>query len=855
MDTSILNAGPAPATNGVHLEPAVELPVSAMARPRAAGKFLFVGDRKLWLKGVQYGNFPYDDSGRERFDLDVVERDFAQMAAAGINTVRLHVTPPRAVLDAAERHGLYVMVGLVAEKYVGYLTDGRDVGEIEAEIRREVAPLAGHPAILCFALGNEIPAPVVRYLGARKIERYLERLYRMVKAEDPAALVTYVNYPTTEYLELPFLDFLAFNVYLETREKLGAYLQRLQNIAGDRPLVLAEIGLDSIRNGEARQAEMLDWQVRLSFATGCAGCVVFTWTDDWYRSGVKVEDWAFGITDRERNPKPALAAVNKAFAEVPFPSGRPWPRISIVVCSYNGARTIRDTLEGIAKLAYPNFETIVVNDGSKDATPEIAARYDVRLISTENRGLSSARNTGYHAATGEIVAYIDDDAYPDPHWLHYLADTFMASGHMGVGGPNLPPPGDGRLAECVACSPGGPVHVLLTDTLAEHIPGCNMAFRKSALEAVGGFDARYRVAGDDVDLCWRLQERGWTIGFNPAALVWHHRRNSAKTYLRQQRGYGKAEALLAEKWPEKYNGLGHATWHGRIYGNGLTLPIAHPMRVYHGMWGSAPFQTGQRYVPGVWAYWPMMPEWYGGVAALTALAMLGIFWAPLLWALVPLAVAVGVPVVQAAQSAAAALPVGRGPSERRDRLEMLALITALHVAQPAARLYGRLRHGLTPWRQRAACGLVWPRRGEDTVWSGRWQAPEVWLSAIDRALRGFGFRVRQGGDFDRWDIEVSGGALAHARLLLAAEDHKAGTQYLRFHLIPGGARSAFALAGVLAAIAVAAAASSASIPAVACLLGAAAIGGRAFYERAAAMGALKAAINTLRVDLMAGARR
>ena len=77
-----------------------------------------------------------------------------------------------------------------------------------------------------------------------------------MKREDPGALVTYVNYPTTEYLELPFVDFLAFNVYLESREQLAAYLARLQNLAGERPLLLAEIGLDSRRNGEKAQAEL-----------------------------------------------------------------------------------------------------------------------------------------------------------------------------------------------------------------------------------------------------------------------------------------------------------------------------------------------------------------------------------------------------------------------------------------------------------------------------------------------------------------------------------------------------------------------------------------------------------------------
>ena len=145
----------------------------------------------------------------------------------------------------------------------------------------------------------------------------------------------------------------------------------------------------------------------------------------------------------------------------------------------------------------------------------------------------------------------------------------MRTNHAGIGGPNIAPPGDGVIADCVANAPGGPVHVLLSDEVAEHIPGCNMAFRREQLMAIGGFDPRFRVAGDDVDLCWRLQERGWTLGFAPTAVVWHHRRNSITAYLKQQYSYAKAEALLAEKWPGKYNGVGHVMWQGRLYGKGV----------------------------------------------------------------------------------------------------------------------------------------------------------------------------------------------------------------------------------------------------------------------------------------------
>ncbi len=804
-------------------------------RPRASGKFLFVADTKLWVRGVTYGAFRPAANGREYQDSATIERDFALMAANGLNAVRIpHTMPPLSVLDMAHRYGLRVMVGLSAEQYAGYLIDRRGAPDVAAIVRRKVREVAGHPALLCYALGNEIPAPLVRWLGHRRVEHYLEQLYRAVKTEDAGGLVTYVNYPTTEYLDLSFLDLLAFNVYLETPETFARYLARLQNLAGDRPLLMSELGLDAQRNGDARQAEVLDWQVRTTYGTGCCGFFAFAWTDEWFRAGAEVRDWAFGLTDRARRPRPALAAVRDAITAVPFPKDGPWPRISVVVCSYNGARTLRDCCEGLLRLEYPDFEVIVVDDGSTDETATIAHEYGFRVISTPNRGLSSARNTGLHAAAGEIVAYTDDDARPDPHWLTYLAAAFRTTEHAGIGGPNIAPPGEGVIADAVTAAPGGPIHVLLADEEAEHIPGCNMAFRKSRLESIGGFDPVFRTAGDDVDVCWRIQQRGWSIGFSPAAMVWHHRRASILAYWRQQRGYGKAEALLERKWPEKYNAGGHLSWAGRVYNGRAALGR---QRIYAGVWGTAPFQS--IYAPAsetpLWVI--EMPEWWLIVLLLAAVSALGMLWRPVLWMLPIAMTAAACPIAVAIMKASRAR-FASAPMSRRDELARRAVTALLHVLQPLARLRGRLTNGLSPLRWRGNGDLARPRRRQWKIWSERWKAPAQRLETIETALLADSLSVRRGGDFDRWDLEISGGLLGSTRVLMAVEDHGSGAQLVRLRSWPRIARSGMALIAFLGALAAGAALDGALFAAVPLALGALAVGTRAALESAATTGAV-----------------
>jgi O-antigen biosynthesis protein len=814
----------------------------SVARPSAPGKFLYVGDRKLWVRGVTYGTFRPNAGGVMYPAPAAVQRDFAQIAASGFNAVRTYTAPPAWLLDAAADAGLRVMVGLAWPHHVTFLDEPRQAQGIERALRATMRQYAGHPALLAVAIGNEIPAPIVRWHGARAIERHLRRLYEIAKDVDAGALVTYVNYPTTEYLELPFLDFACFNVYLESNDRLGAYMARLHNIAGDRPLVMGEIGLDSLRHGEAGQARGLEGQLRAVFAAGVSGAFVFAWTDEWYRGGLDIEDWAFGLTRRDRSPKPSLGAVRDAVAELPVPKSREWPKISVVVCSYNGSRTIRDTLQWLDRLEYPSYEVIVVDDGSTDDTAAIAGQFGVRVISTPNNGLGHARNLGLAAATGEIVAYTDDDAYPDPHWLTYLAEAFMTTDHAGIGGPNIPPPGDGPIAACVANAPGGPVHVLLSDEVAEHIPGCNMAFRKDRLRAIGGFDPRFRRAGDDVDVCWRLQERGWTLGFSAAAMVWHHQRNSIRAYWRQQIGYGDAEALLERKCPEKYNAVGHVSWAGRLYGRGLTRPLAHRARIYHGIWGSAPFQSIYRAQHPVIASVVLMPEWYLFTVALAALASLGAFWRPLLLGAPLCALALAASFTQAAISGARASFHERLPYHRR--LGLHALTGLLHLMQPLARLRGRLRSALTPWRRHGPVGFAFPRARTWRVWAEYWQSAEVRLRSLESLLRLDGRLVACGGDCDAWDFEVRAGGLSSVRVLLTIEEHGQGRQMIRFRAWPRYNPAILVLLVVLAAGGTLAALDGALGVTLALVASAVVLGAVAFLECAAAMATTREALDT-----------
>jgi glycosyltransferase involved in cell wall biosynthesis len=771
-------------------------------RPLIHGRSIVLGREKLHVRGVTYGTF----RPAEGYSLPPpgqVRADFEAMAAAGANTLRTYEPPPLWLLEMAAEHGLKVMVGLAWEQHIAFLDEPGRAKAIAAKVVEQVRACEAHPAILAYALGNEIPAPIVRWHGKREIEGFLERLFWEAKAADPEGLFTYVNYPSTEYLELPFLDLTAFNVFLEDERTFESYLARLQNLSGDRPLLIAEVGIDSRRNGEQAQARTLEWQVRHAFGTGAAGVFVFSWTDEWHRGDHEVSDWDFGLVDRQRQPKQALVAVRDAFGAIPFSPADPWPRVSVVVCTHNGERTLGQCLERACELAYPDFELIVVDDGSTDGSADIALARGATLVRTEHRGLSFARNAGVAKATGEIVAFLDDDAYPDSDWLRYVAASLGPNAHAGTGGPNIPPDDDGWIAECVAAAPGGPIHVLISDREAEHVPGCNMAFRKSALEEIGGFDERFRVAGDDVDICWRLQESGRTLGFSAGAVVMHRRRDTVWRYLKQQYGYGKAEALLERKWPSRYNRGGSSHWSGKIYDSLASVSGQRRGMIRYGTWGSGLFQSIYEPAPSAISSFLAAPELFLLIAVLGALSILSLLWSPLLLALPLFAIALAATAGHAFESGCRAHRSVPGRPWRE--MVMRRLLTgALFFGQPIARLAGRLRNGLTPWRRRLRPRAAWPRPRTVEVWAEEWRSPQAWLQELQDALAMRGGFVRSGGPFDRWDLDLRAGLLGGVRIRTAVEEHGSGRQLLRAGVIPHASPVGAVVALGLAVLAVSA---------------------------------------------------
>jgi O-antigen biosynthesis protein len=771
-------------------------PPSQADRVRVDGKFFRVGDRKFFPKGVTYGPFAPDESGATFGAPDQVEKDFVQIRGLNANLVRVYYVPPRWLLDLAAQHGLKVLVDVPWEKHRCFLESDEMRESARENVRAAASACAGHAALFAFSVANEIPAEIVRWHGVRAVAEFIDELVAEVKQVDPEALCTFASFPPTEFLQPRAIDFVTFNVYLHRRPAFEEYLARLQTLANEKPLLLGEFGLDSIREGESQKAEMLQWHIEAAFRNGLAGTVLFSFTDDWFRGGQQITDWSFGLTTRAREPKQSFAVVQAAYAIAPhFPLARA-PKVSVVVASYNGANTLRTCLKSLEQLNYPSYEVILVDDGSTDDTQKIALEFPrVRNIRQKNHGLSSARNAGIAASTGEVVAFTDSDCRADEDWLYYLMNDLVRSDFIGIGGHNFLPPEDSPVAAAVLVSPGGPAHVMLTDRVAEHIPGCNMAFYKWALDEIKGFDPMFRKAGDDVDVCWRLQERGYRIGFSAAGFVWHYRRATIKAYLRQQAGYGEAEALLEEKHPEYFNVLGGGIWHGRIYAAGLSGILLQEPVIYHGVFGSGFFQKLYARQPS-FALMFCTSLQFQLLVTLPLLVLATSF--SVLWPIAAAAflISLGVCVAAGAQATL--------PPDRR-RFWSRPLVALLFFLQPLVRGWARYKGRFQMMQNKPAAipqsdevVPMLPMGGQICFWSRQGADRYAFLQAIQQQLERCGWPHRLDTGWSDFDMEIAANRWVTARLTTAQEELAAGRRFFRCRITGRTSWWSRLLVGILA---------------------------------------------------------
>ena len=543
------------------------------------GKFFRAGDQRVRMNAVTYGPFPGGWPGS-------FAPDFSRMIEAGFNAIRLYDMPDPRLLNAAAEHGLKVFGGLKWGQSADFFRQPGIYTSAGISLANALKKIGDHPALAGIYVGNEVPAELARWMGPLKVRRAIEALIDTGKELAPHLLFAYANYPSTEYLEPENADFTAFNVYLEDELAFRRYVKRLHHIAGDRPLVIAEFGLDSRRNGLERQAEVLAWATQAALDLETAGMTIYAWSDRWWNAGAEVLDWDFGLLDRTGNPKPALLhlSINYQPSTINL--------FSVIVCTRNGNSRIGNCLNAIRRMTGGGFETLVVDDGSTDGTGDFVEKNFpwVRLIRLDPGGLSAARNAGAAAAHGEVLAFTDDDCEPDREWIARLRPIFLTGIYDAAGGPNLPPKPRTWEEAVVCAAPGAPSHVMLDDEEAEHLPGCNLVVTQAAFHAIGGFDPQFHTAGDDVDFCWRLRDAGFRLGFVPGAFVWHWRRSSIQAFLRQQLGYGRAEHLLLAKHPSRFSKRGNARWQGFIYGGGPVRVMADSI-IYHGTMGDAGYQA------------------------------------------------------------------------------------------------------------------------------------------------------------------------------------------------------------------------------------------------------------------------
>ena len=251
----------------------------------------------------------------------------------------------------------------------------------------------------------------------------------------------------------------------------------------------------------------------------------------------------------------------------------------MVVATWNRADRLPRLVDALAgQSGAPTFELVVVDDGSTDDTQAVLsslaadASFPVRSVRLErNRGPAVARNIGWRAAVGDLVAFTDDDCWPAPGWLAALANA--AEGVDVVQGRTLADP-DATDRDWFS-------HTIEVLHERGHYETCNMVYRRRWLEAADGFDEGFRssggkggpIYGEDTDLAWRVKELGATTAFCDEAVVTHEVRPG--TFIDRLRSLRRREGvvMLVRRHPAVRGSFPGGWWYQEPHGPAVLAVI------------------------------------------------------------------------------------------------------------------------------------------------------------------------------------------------------------------------------------------------------------------------------------------
>lgn len=231
------------------------------------------------------------------------------------------------------------------------------------------------------------------------------------------------------------------------------------------------------------------------------------------------------------------------------------PLISIIVVDYKENNPyLVECLDAIRKQTYKKFEVILVTDQKNHLSyPSLKKKHFGHYV-----GPATKRDVGAKMSKGDILAFIDDDAYPHKDWLKNMFRHFRRESIAGVGGPGVTPPGVSWQEEAsgwAQSSPigAGPYIYRFSHQKRQYVddyPSMNLAVRRVDFEKIKGFDSNY-WPGEDTKLCLDLTYGlGKKIIYDPKVLVYHHRRPLWVAHLRQNGNYGLHRGYFAKVLPE-----------------------------------------------------------------------------------------------------------------------------------------------------------------------------------------------------------------------------------------------------------------------------------------------------------------